>query len=315
MAIAAYLVNQPAASGDGAVIAYKLYITLKAGNWIPVMDSDGTTQSGTGAQITHAGTGANGMKNTNAYWVLQQPTGGTGYYAGTRQIRLRMVDTAGQIQLTYSQSGVFTGGTGSTPPTATDEQNLWGTAGTYSNAAFRYHIIVTDASENFGWWLGGWTPGGAAGGGLHWKMDPLRVPDPLDTDPFVFSNVALPMDHAYLAQSPSYHTHSGYFDHGGGTEQWSTGVNVPTYGTGLGIIIPNGLGTDPEDTRHTGFPMLYFKEAAQSGTTGYKGISSLMRYAGVLASNGLTYTVSTPKDYIRLDDVLIRWNEIDVPSI
>lgn len=59
----------------GAVAIYTLISTLIAAGWTKVADSDGTTYSSSGVQVTSGAAGTNGLGNANAWVVVRDPAG------------------------------------------------------------------------------------------------------------------------------------------------------------------------------------------------------------------------------------------------
>ena len=68
-----YLLNQ--SPGSGAIATWNWITCLKAAGWTDVSDSDGTTYSSTGGQVTGVNTGTNGFNNPYAWVRLRAPTG------------------------------------------------------------------------------------------------------------------------------------------------------------------------------------------------------------------------------------------------
>jgi hypothetical protein len=62
--------NSPA---TGAVAMYTLISTLVTAGWTKVMDSDGTTYSASGVQVTSGNVGTNGLGNSSAWVRLKAP--------------------------------------------------------------------------------------------------------------------------------------------------------------------------------------------------------------------------------------------------
>ena len=68
-----------------AAAIFDLKETFKAAGYTIRGSGDGiAAHSAVGDVITSAGSGANGMNNTNAWFTVRQPAGGAAPYAGTR---------------------------------------------------------------------------------------------------------------------------------------------------------------------------------------------------------------------------------------
>lgn len=121
-----FLVNQTPATG--AVAMYQLISTLMTAGWLKKMDSDGTTYSATGVQITSGASGTNGLGNNNAWVRLQSPTtnGGT-IVDQTREITIQRGSSDTGWRIKYSAHGKFVGGVPNAISTPINE-----TSGAYS---------------------------------------------------------------------------------------------------------------------------------------------------------------------------------------
>ena len=95
----------------GAVAMYTLISTLISAGWTKVADSDGTTYSALGTQVTSGAAGTNGLGNTNAWVRLQAPA----VNGKTREFIFQRGTTNLTWKVKYSAYGGFIGGL----PTAT----------------------------------------------------------------------------------------------------------------------------------------------------------------------------------------------------
>ena len=66
-----FLTNQTPATA--AVAIYNLKTTFKAAGWTVPRSSDGTTYNNSGDQISAGTSGAGGMDNARAWFVIQEP--------------------------------------------------------------------------------------------------------------------------------------------------------------------------------------------------------------------------------------------------
>ena len=74
----------------GATAMYTLISTLMSAGWLKKADSDGTTYSSTGVQVTSGNSGTNGLGNTNAWVRLQAPAVNQGTVVNqTREITIQ----------------------------------------------------------------------------------------------------------------------------------------------------------------------------------------------------------------------------------
>lgn len=303
---------QPA---TGAIAVYNLWTRLSAQGWTKKMDSDGTTYSSTGVQVTSGATGAGGLNNTNAWMRLQDP-------GGTRELSFQRTTSSLIWRVKYSASAKFTGGSPGATQTssATDEQLLLGSG---TNAAptgatwfgtdntYRQHIGA-DSAAPYPFWMAGIPNGGgaisAAGGVLI--FDPVQFAEPSDADPCVIylgstSNTML-VTPLYSETAQTANVCRGYLAKGLAGEGW---VTIPAIGlkTASREIYPNGQGSNPHTSKDDSIPVMYARPSAIAAPTGYKGFSRMMRWNGTGRSNGDTLTVSTTRDRIMIGDVNLPW--------
>jgi hypothetical protein len=104
-----FLVNQTPLTGSVAM--YQLISTLITAGWTKVMDSDGTTYSSSGAQVTSGASGANGLGNNNAWVRLAAPAVNGGSVVNqTRELVIQRTNADTAWRIKYSASGGFGGG-------------------------------------------------------------------------------------------------------------------------------------------------------------------------------------------------------------
>jgi hypothetical protein len=132
-----------------AVAMYQLVAALMSAGWLKMMDSDGTTYSSTGVQVTHGGTGTGGLGNTSSWVRLQSPpTNGGAIVNQTRELTIQRGTTDVLWRIKYSAYGNFTGGVPTATATPTNE-----TAGAYSetnqDATTSLNNTVFGAGQSF----------------------------------------------------------------------------------------------------------------------------------------------------------------------
>lgn len=142
-------VNKNPTSGGDLVFIIKTM--LKAKGWTVPRSSDGTTYNSTGDQITHNGSGAGGMSNNNAWFVIKAPNHNREFcFQGNG-------DTGWRVK--YSGGDGFTANqTATRVPSATDEAVMHGT-GTDASPILstmidggtlqRFYAIVGGADEGY----------------------------------------------------------------------------------------------------------------------------------------------------------------------
>lgn len=121
----------------GPQAMYRFLVDMVAQGWAVAISSDGTTYNGSGNQITSDGSGAGGLDNTDAYYVLRR-SGAPDW----------LVHNAGSDNwnILFSTSGAFSGGSASVRSTAPDEVYAWSEFATLFYGAYDVEIHVEDAT-------------------------------------------------------------------------------------------------------------------------------------------------------------------------
>jgi hypothetical protein len=116
--------NLSLANGTEATFLLRRLL-LETGAWTSVKDSDGTTYSATGSQLTHHGSGAGGLNNNNAWFVLRDATG--------RQLLFQRGSLHYSWKVYYSKAAGFVEGSpaATATPTATDVRYVSNTSDAY----------------------------------------------------------------------------------------------------------------------------------------------------------------------------------------
>lgn len=119
---------------------YRFLVDMLAQGWAVVISSDGTTYNGSGNQISGNGSGAGGLNNTSAYYVLRR--------TGAPDVLVQRASTADIWNIHMSPSGAYTGGNATTRPTAGDEVIAWSEFGgdLFLSSTYDVEIHVEDAT-------------------------------------------------------------------------------------------------------------------------------------------------------------------------
>jgi hypothetical protein len=180
-------------AADVANVFYKVKTVLKAAGWTVPTSSDGLTYSSSADVITHNSTGAGGLANSNAWYVVREP-------GGRREWCIQHVSTALVYRIKYSPFARFVGGTPGIlrVPSATDEGTPLCGAGTdasptganfFNSTNLRLHIVANStpigACYPFLMWVT-LTPGVTEQAGALWQepMAPGSY-DVADVDPCI----------------------------------------------------------------------------------------------------------------------------------
>ena len=130
------------APATGSIAMWNIISGLLQAGWTKKTDSDGTTYSSSGVQVTGGGAGANGLGNTNAHVRLSDP-------ANLHELSIQRGTTSLLWRIKWSHSAKFTVGTPTATlvASATDEQVPNGTGtdaapvgGTIFTADNLYHL-------------------------------------------------------------------------------------------------------------------------------------------------------------------------------
>lgn len=328
-----YDINETPATNSLAMFQFKTL--LKTAGWTVPSSSDGLTFNGSGDQITSGSSGAGGMDNHNAWFVLKQPAAVDGYQ---RQLLFyRDNSNAQNWWIQYSITAGFTGGGTTNPPTATDGQNLLGTSAGGSqlftaNGTYRWQIMADNATA-YSFCAFAYPIGGGFANSILMCDRMLAGSFPAqDNDPYVWfmsgygtnravaynnnggNNASLSYDCPMIQSNynASQGTPSSWYKYGlpGAAFVASPSmISAQFNGGGLYSTAPFGLGSNPHSGNDDLFPLLWGRSAAAGGLVGYKGTSSLMQWCGAQRSTGDTITVSTASDHIVVNGALVLpWN-------
>jgi hypothetical protein len=326
-------------------------------NWIQVLLAAGWTHvaSGTGTagtfsttpgnanlQITHAGTGAGGLDRNNAWVVLEDP-------GGRRQFLLQRGTSNTSWRFYYSALDGFVGtGFGAisatVPPSATDQQQMIGSAGGYAgthttSGTWAYHCVAYDAPEGdvYPWFVFATEVLSGKIGSLVY-CDAMRVGtyDALDADPCVVYP-APGAGGASITTSFAVQRPYGGASVGGGA--WyrmnlsseafvavnamigsisSSGVFLWGNNNSSGGIQANqgGCAPDPFDLSEPMVEMYWARgTASMAGSQGVKGASKYLRWAGcAYRAHDAILDGDTADAYLYCGAFLVPW-PINTPLV
>ena len=304
-------VNDPS-SFTGASALFKHKALLKAAGWTVTASGDGLSAFSSSSDIiTQSGSGANGLNNTSAWYVLQSPAG-----AGTRQLEFQRGSSSRIWTLKYSYSVGFSGGSPSSTVagTATDAQTMWSAATVFGTDA-TYHVhCMADNAAPYGNYLLCLQTGGLSGsfGGTYTNVG-VFVMDPLisstypgaDVDPMMFY-APTTTEGAFQA---SVNTKTfGYLKKGLAGEGF---VNIPWLLIGsdsAALMHPNAAGSLVQTGKDMPFPVLYARDTSFVAPLGHKGYSSLLQVSNTYRMTPALESVSTTNDTIYFGDFMLPWN-------
>lgn len=296
----------------GSVAVWEVISMLIAAGATKAADSDGTTYSATGTQVTSGSSGAGGLGNTSAWVRLQLP--------GGRELTFQRGASNTQWRVKYSASAGFTGGSpGATQtPTATDGQIRIGggtdASPTYvswfsADASYKLYGGAGGATDGF-WFATVAIVGGAQVAGMF--FDPLSSSTTSDGDTCVIgvsiSGSAFTSS-ILIANSATATT--------GGVMGWlkyglagSGYVAIPalTLNDGGGAMWPSAAGTNPHTNKDALELIQYGRKSSLSAPTGPKGVSKFVAWNAATRSATETYSVDSTRDRIVFSDINFPWN-------
>ncbi len=313
---------------------YLLISTLMSVGWLKKMDSDGTTYSATGTQVTHGGTGTGGLGNTNAWVRIQSPpTNGGTIVNQTREFIIQRGSAGTAWRIKYSASALFTGGSPAAGVSSSSTDELWmvgaGTdaSPTYNtlfvtDGGYLTHIVCGGAAENYSFVIWSSTLGQTGSTTNHaFALDVLQSGSypALDVDPaVVYQNAGS----AFLGVSTSAFPTSNQANPvqarawmgatsaiQGATNGNNVNVNISSLGQ-LGSSQVN-LYTNPWTNKDDLFPCLWGNKGA-TGPKGIKGFSTLFKMGSIYRISGETCDTVSPgsKDKICFNSIWLPWSGV-----
>ena len=323
MTFSYYVNNTITNFGD---VFYQMKELLKTAGWAVQSSSDGLTYNASGDIITSGGTGAGGMTNTNAWYVLAHPTL-DGYQ---RYICLQVGTSKNTIRFKISWTP-FNGGSPGIlrVPSASDERLLYG-YGTDAAPGFsalldstaanvRVNLIAGDVTEGYAYFMlfhkvGAGTLGGAI---IMEKLVSLVG----DIDPYFYyiqGTGTFPYDDLNGYKSHDFTSTGTYCPQGWIRKSFSNAIFVKCitswYSTGIKTSNFHGvgqLGSDPYDGTDVVLPLILYSPISQSGLASYKGQSINMKLNG---SSKTALDTSNTRTRIYSGPFSFPWNG-SVPSI
>lgn len=323
---------------NGSLAVYLFLSTLVSAGWTKVKDSDGTTYSSSGVQVTSGASGTNGLANANAWFVLQAPA----VSGQQRSICLQRGSTNNVWRIKYSYAAGFTGGSPSATqvPSATDEVTIIGSgtdaspgfAGTLpTDGTYRFNVCGGDTTIGYSFYWMTFSNTNQYAGQVVFMLDVMVVGtySSADVDPAIiymdtttsntsFAVLKIPYQMNGSAQGRCYYGIATvptwtsvvclfYAD------AWQPGsFTVAGYSEQSGN---NSLGTNGWNSKDDVIPVPYGrpKDLAAYGPAcasfGWKGFGSLMKYANNYRANMDTLSVDAgTKNYIYFNGSALPWD-------
>ena len=302
---------------SNVAMVFNLKRALKARSWVVTQSSDGLTYNSTGDQITGSDTGANGLDNSKAWFVIRSPDSkiwwtfqrDTTAAAGNVYLwRVKISISApasgspGILQVpsvaTASDEGVIIGGGSDASPTFAALFNNTG------NGTFRQNIGVQDASP-YNFWMVVFRNGRADSQDTYIIYDPLASGSYSASDPYPFMAAAVGNKSSGLTLSTSAYLYK--HTKNGGARVWQPFVPGQLYAQNT-VVNPGGA-QNPEDGNDCLYYPSWIRPVSWGVPAGWVGVSTTIRLNFSTArAFGDTYTISTTRDAINFEDFVFPWD-------
>ncbi len=297
---------------DATNVMWALISIMIEADWSKVMDSDGSTYSSSGSQVTRSGSGANGLGNSNAWIRLQDPD-------GVKEIIWQRGATDVSWKALYSASDKFASGSpdATTLPTAADQQGFsLGTGSGFSNVfdsatsvgPFYCHVTAEDSPTNgiYPAWMVARTVETGEPAGMF-VYDSLEEPSTEDTDPalLMFGNISLNATSGFAVETAGSAA-VGWMGYGTDIQAWGS-LSMYPYKTGATSIL-SIASTDLSGAFFIDRPLVNRYQ------TGFKGRSSNLAYAySQWISYGQTIVDENGDVWLVVDELALRgWPSADL---
>ena len=335
-----FLVNQTLSPSNGTTATYNIWwliSTLMTAGWTKVADSDGTTYSSSGTQVTGPNTGTNGLDNSRAWVRMQAPAVNGGAVVNQKREFTFQRGTASGTdwRIKYSASALFTGGSpaATVTPSSADEVFMCG-GGTdasptfyswlynpLSDAVQHYHVVAGGADEfySFAMWQNGTTNATLAVNNQGFFLDVMASGSysSLDVDPavvFLSTSGNTGIAQAYGNSIPTTTVTNPSLARAWMGPTSAAGASITSNNVNVGAFtyspFNNGgtIGTNPWTNKEDMYP-LYWASNQSAGPRGIKGISTLFK-AGTILRGQMVVGETSPgaRDKVFIDKFWAPWN-------
>lgn len=298
--------NAPA---TGSVAMYQLLTLLLSAGWTKTKDSDGTTYSSGGTQVTSGASGANGLGNTNAWFVIKHPSADNAFC-------FQRGSSNSAWRISYCADNAFTGGSPSGSqipvPGGTGVEVILLGGGSAASPSFgnffttdntyKFHAIAGGAAEGYSFVSCANTTSSTTlnGGTIVFDRMLSGTFSASDTDPYIVyvpGVTSVPFGNFHGSNAVK-----GWF--GAKTDITNNRTFAATsYGGVLGA--GTALGANPFTSKDDLVPVPWMRSGSNPG---WKGMSTLFKWPSVLRTNFDTYDVSGTKDYININNMALPWD-------
>lgn len=318
-----FTVNQTPATGSVAV--YNLIARLLAAGWLKKSDSDGTTYSAAGTQVTSGAAGANGLGNNSAWVRMQRPD-------TTAELIIQRGAAGTLWRIKYVEAGVFTAGApaATVTPSSANEGYVCGggtdaapTFNTWFGADGTYRQQVgADGAAPYGFWMA-CAPSAGNPPNSGFVYEPLvQLSDPADPSPYIIywtgsassPFVALDVSSENTPAAGGSNKTVGYIG-SVAAANWVAVSGQRVVDGPANVLYPFGAGVNGVTGKDNLAPIRFGRSTTIAAPNGDKGTSTLMRWAGVQrATYGDVGTFALALDRILFQAIWLNWDKATTPT-
>jgi hypothetical protein len=303
--------------------------------WTVVASGDGlAAYSSSGDVITSSGSGAGGMDNTNAWFVLREP-------GGHREFLWQRGSSHDNWAILYSFSAHFTGGSASSRAAATDAQVIWGTTNVPASTAATTHFstnfnsifhFAADDADGYFFYYGGYAQSYASalptltstatGALIFDELQSGTFNDGYETDPRIIYVAGGNSSNNYVIASITSETTStqtsrclGYLYKDTVYEYFGTIPGLAYVVNTTNVVVPSLCGMDAYTAKDIVFPMFFVKRGTvTAGIGGFKGVGKNIRFKSSQRISGANLTVNSRNDYVVIGDIALPFDGSDAQT-
>jgi hypothetical protein len=271
-----------AAAGGGAVAMFKLKSLLLANGGVIRASSDGLTHYGTADYVSGYNTGANGLNNDYAYFVVNLGVVDVAFQRGTANTNWRLKISVPGFKNT--EAG-YVAGTATAMPIVTDQQHVVGNdaptfSGMYSGASdMRCHMGIDNASPHHFWFINLQKNSTTVESFLY--FDELDGASSGDVWPYVIMWQYTPSTVGYLSDAGLAYGPYSYFkrSYGRSVEKWLLHHCLLLFDNTGSTYVNGALAVDPDNGNDETLPVP-FGRGYSKGYAVYKGFAKHMQWRG-----------------------------------
>lgn len=291
---------------SGSVAMYNFINCLETAGWTQVTAGNSGSYYTSAPFITSGGPIANGLGNNYSWTRIRSPS-------GVQEFTIQRITANTTWRLKYSMAAGFVGGSpnGSTTPSATDQVVMLG-GGTdaaptgialfTTDNTYRFNAAADNASP-YGFYMFAFNTGGDTVSRGTWVYEPLTATHPSDAHVnlnmiYISGYTLTPGTSGITSRTLTANQNMNL----GTVPAASPAASFVQY-AGLyyfdftGQIVPSNMAVNPISSADEVIPIIYARASAIV-SPGYKGIGTVVKWAGTTRVIGDTLSVNSTKDRI-----------------